>query len=549
MRKLNLGCGKDYKKGWVNVDFDKNVKADEYFDLAKPFPLKKSGFDYILLQDVLEHFTKEAAKSLLKECRKVLSVRGRIEIRVPDVLQIIKQFKKDPGVMIEFIYGHVSDSSEFQSHKYGYTVNSLKRVLKSAGFNPVSVRKETTNTICIAEKVNTPIYQIKVLISGQDSGGLGGAEKFTGDLAKSLTKKKVKVFFTAYAKSRFTKKLKSTGFKVWEIPVRVDIIGDLKGLVKFFLFLPLIIWKDLLILAKFKRNGGDVLILTGISDKILLTPIAKIFSIDVVWIEFAPLGQVFRKNFNIPKILYRLVKNIPKLVIVPTENTKKHLIPETRISETKIKVISCGIELIDSGKRQRIMEEKEKTKKELGIGKKRIIGMVSRIEKGKGQDTLIKAASLLNKKPKDFVIVIVGEGDIVHLKKLAERYNVGEKILFLGFRENLFEIMSTFDIFAFPSRWELEGFGLVLVEAMMMGIPVVAGNFGPIPEVVGGAACLVGPEPKDVAYGINKVLSSPKYASELVKKGHKRVNMFDINKVAEKYLEEIKNICAIHRLF
>lgn len=532
MRKLNLGCGSDYRPGWVNVDFDKNVKADEYFDLAKPFPLKKSGFDYILLQDVLEHFTKEGAKSLLKECRKVLSVGGRIEIRVPNVLQIIKQFKKDPGVMIEFIYGHVSESPVLESHKYGYTANSLKRFLKSAGFIPVSVRKETTNIVCIAEKADINIYPIKVLISGQDSGGLGGAEKFIGDLAKSLTKKKVKVFFTAYAKSRFAKKLKRMGFKVWEIPVRMDIIGNLKGLIKFFLFLPFVILKDLYIVSKFKEKGGNIIILTGISDKILLTPIAKLFSLDVIWIEFAPLEQVFRKNFNIPKILYRLAKGIPELVIVPTENTKRRLIPETRISEAKIKVIPCGIE------RDEIYDVRSKKKKE-----RKIIGMVSRIEKGKGQDTLIKAVSKL--KIKNFEVLIAGDGDTASLKVLAKKLGIDRKVKFLGYVEDVFKVMANFDVFVFPSTWKLEGFGLVLLEAMAVGVPIVAADFGPIPEVVGEAACLVGPEPEDIARGIDKVLSDSNYAKALVEKGYRRVKMFDINKVAEYYLEEIKKICVI----
>lgn len=522
MRKLNLGCGSDYKKGWVNVDFDKNIKADKYFDLSKPFPFKISNFDYILAQDVLEHFSKENAKKFLTECHRVLKIGGKIIIRTPNIFRIFRQFKKDSQVLIKFIYGDTGRNSGLGAHKYAYTPASLTKLLKFCGFEISSIKKETTNIVCIAKKADIKIYPVKVLISGQDSGGLGGAEKFIGDLAKSLTKKKVKVFFTTYKNSLFTEKLERMGFQTWKIPVRMDVIGDIKGLIKFFLFFPLILLKDINILFQFKRQGGNTVILTGISDKIILSPIAKMFSLNLIWIEFAPLGEVFKKNYYIPKILYRLVKNIPNLVIVPTQNTKKHLIPETRISESKIRVIPCGIPL------KKI--KKIKLKKSV-----KTIGMVSRIQKGKGQDLLIKATAKLNLK--NFEVVIIGEGETQKLKILAKKLGVASKIKFLGYVERAEDELQNFNVFVFPSTWSLEGFGLVLAEAMNAGVPIVAADFGPIPEVVGNAACLVGPTPEAIAHGIEKVLSDEKYTKNLIQEGLSQVKKYDINIVAGKYHE------------
>ena len=56
LNKLNLGCGGDYKKGWVNLDYRSNIKTDVKWNLEKfPYPFKPNTFDEILLKSVLEH--------------------------------------------------------------------------------------------------------------------------------------------------------------------------------------------------------------------------------------------------------------------------------------------------------------------------------------------------------------------------------------------------------------------------------------------------------------------------------------------------------------
>jgi len=87
-KKLNLGCGNDYKEGWVNVDFsDKDVygqkiKIDVKHDLNKfPYPFKDSEFDEVLMKHVLEHLD-DIGKSL-KELVRITKKGGRIRIMVP----------------------------------------------------------------------------------------------------------------------------------------------------------------------------------------------------------------------------------------------------------------------------------------------------------------------------------------------------------------------------------------------------------------------------------------------------------------------------------
>ncbi len=84
MKKLNLGCGLDYRKGWINHDFNKEVKADIYFDLNKfPYPFKNNEFDLICMDNTLEHIEQKKIIKVMEELHRILNHWGVIEIYVP----------------------------------------------------------------------------------------------------------------------------------------------------------------------------------------------------------------------------------------------------------------------------------------------------------------------------------------------------------------------------------------------------------------------------------------------------------------------------------
>src|SRR5690606_11935158 len=94
--KLNLGSGYDYREGWLNLDIDPETSPDIVADLQAPLPFKSESIDEIDLQDVVEHVTKEQSQLLLAECHRVLRPKGKIRVRVPNVLTIINHFADDP---------------------------------------------------------------------------------------------------------------------------------------------------------------------------------------------------------------------------------------------------------------------------------------------------------------------------------------------------------------------------------------------------------------------------------------------------------------------
>ena len=168
-----------------------------------------------------------------------------------------------------------------------------------------------------------------------------------------------------------------------------------------------------------------------------------------------------------------------------------------------------------------------------------IIGMVSRLEQGKGQDTLIAAVHILQPKFPGIEVLIVGEGDsktTINLIDLITKYKLQKIIKLTGYVKDVSKMMSKFDVQVFPTRWPLEGFGLVSLEAMLMHIPLVVSNFGPVPEVVGKCAILVDPNPQSLAEGIKKIIKNPEKGKALAEKGYTRVRkLFDIKDVASEY--------------
>jgi glycosyltransferase involved in cell wall biosynthesis len=80
-------------------------------------------------------------------------------------------------------------------------------------------------------------------------------------------------------------------------------------------------------------------------------------------------------------------------------------------------------------------------------------------------------------------LIIVGSGpQEFHLKKVVSDHNLGQKILFAGFRRDVPDIMKAMDVFAFPSL--REGFPVALLEAMASCLPVVVTPVGGITEII-----------------------------------------------------------------
>lgn len=108
---------------------------------------------------------------------------------------------------------------------------------------------------------------------------------------------------------------------------------------------------------------------------------------------------------------------------------------------------------------------------------------VGRLTEQKGYDIAVKAANILKKKKIDFAWYAIGSGrDEKTLKKLVATYNLEEKFVFLGRKDNPYPYMKNCDLYVQPSRHE--GYGLTIVEARVLGLPIVVSNIRPLAEQI-----------------------------------------------------------------
>ena len=141
------------------------------------------------------------------------------------------------------------------------------------------------------------------------------------------------------------------------------------------------------------------------------------------------------------------------------------------IKEEKIKIVYNAINL------NKFHGANEKPFDKMNV----ILGNVGRIVPHmKGQDILIEAVSLLKNKYSNIKCVFAGKPDkgeeqvLTNLQNLAKEKGVGTQCIFLGNVEDVEGFLKTIDIFVLPSR--CEGFGISLIEALVLGIPCVSSN-------------------------------------------------------------------------
>jgi len=137
-------------------------------------------------------------------------------------------------------------------------------------------------------------------------------------------------------------------------------------------------------------------------------------------------------------------------------------------------------------------QDSTQLRRDLKLDDKRVIVSVGRLVHRKGQDHLIQSLPEILRSVPNAHVLMVGQGPYLsHLKKLVEELNVVDHVSFIGRIQyaQLPQYICAGDIFAMPSRsrffgLEVEGLGIVYLEASACGLPVIAGSSGGAPDAV-----------------------------------------------------------------
>ena len=168
--KLNIGCGTDYRDGFINIDgSDTLPRIDKIIDISTESITKhfsSSSVDYILANDIVEHHYHWEAVSLLKDFYEVLKPGGICEIRVPDAEYIIKSEKFPIERKLVLLFGgqdvpqgvdQKMDESrkkfpQYFCHKYGWSMLRMNNDLSTIGFKNIYMVGADSNFITYAKK-------------------------------------------------------------------------------------------------------------------------------------------------------------------------------------------------------------------------------------------------------------------------------------------------------------------------------------------------------------------------------------------------------------
>jgi len=232
--------------------------------------------------------------------------------------------------------------------------------------------------------------------------------------------------------------------------------------------------------------------------------------------------------------LSRLVCLRAQTIIAITDTVRLYLIESREVKDThKITVIRYGIKLEKSDQRENSMAIKNERLKILSIG---------RLVEQKDYPTTLNALALLSKSGKKFDYNVLGEGILKSsLNQLGRNLGIAQSISWIGKTNQVIDYLNESNVFILSSRYE--GFGLVLLEAMKQGTPILASNCPAIVEVVGKNYS--GLFPVSDTNALAQLLLScydSNFLQDLLEQTNNRIHLFDASLMAKKMLNVYQNV-------
>jgi glycosyltransferase involved in cell wall biosynthesis len=262
----------------------------------------------------------------------------------------------------------------------------------------------------------------------------------------------------------------------------------------------------------------------------LVAPLARIAGVKhIVSTEHLPMFPSFPKS--------RLLKGFSTKwidrVITVSKNNREHLVRNHRVPEKKIQVVYNGIPDPTSTSRNKAYFLNSENKERFHLV------IAGSLERRKGQ---IDAIKVMMELPDSVDLYIVGEGGLKEeLKKLAFELKLTDRIHFTGYKENMIDFLNEMDVMILPTK--IDATPYVIIEAMAVGLPVVASGIYGIPELIDNQISGILIEPGDIhalAEGVKLLFNNNGLYRDMSKKARE---VFEMKFTIEKC---IKNTVRIY---
>jgi glycosyltransferase involved in cell wall biosynthesis len=233
----------------------------------------------------------------------------------------------------------------------------------------------------------------------------------------------------------------------------------------------------------------------------------------------------------------RILARYTDRIIAVSQGVRDFTVKQEGIAEGKFIVLHNMVDpkdLVPTDSRNRVREK-------LGLTDEHVaIGVVASLNVKKGHKYLLAAVSQLVKSHPNIQLLVVGDGPLKEeILALIGELNLRDSVSLLGMRRDIPDLLNAMDIFVLPSLWE--GFGIALLEAMVMELPVVATHVGGVGEVITDETGVLVPpgNPQALADALHYLMEHPGQAREMGKKGKERaLSIF----TADMYVKKLEGL-------
>ena len=359
---------------------------------------------------------------------------------------------------------------------------------------------------------------MKTILHIIDTTGPGGAETVFIDLISRLPAEKYRSVVVIRGKGWVYEELDRRDIK----PIILDAKGSFN-------------WRYLKNLVNLIRCEKVDLIQSHLLGSNIYASLAGLLSRTPVIATFHGMVDVAEKE-RLLGLKFAAINYGAKAIIAVSNDLRDNIVNRTSLRSDKTTVIYNGINTEDFK-----LPKSNRLRQQFGWSEDEvIIGSLGNIRPAKAYDVLLQAAALLKDKEQSYRFVIAGHGKGNLYQKILDlkaELKLDGKVEFLGFNDDPAEFLCNLDIFVLSSS--SEGFSIATIQAMAVGLPVIATRSGGPQEIITNEidGCLVNIDaPQQIADTVESLVSDVEQRQKLAKAGQNHaIKTFDIKNMINSY--------------